>query len=111
MLAVFAQAVAPIVADPIASWSSVILQGSAFGLLVYIVVRLYPQESRLAREERQSRDDRFDRVLAALQTKFEERNDKIIIALKEQTNILSATQKESAERIEKAVEQVCHAPR
>ena len=36
-----------------------ILQFGAFGLLVYIVVYMYPKSSKEAREERKEREDRF----------------------------------------------------
>lgn len=71
-------------ADPAAAWSQLIIQGGAFGLLVYIVVRLAPRIIDETKKERESRDIRFEALINLMQLKFEERNAKIVQAISDQ---------------------------
>lgn len=111
--------------DPTAAWAAVIIQGGAFMLVVYIVVRLYPQMSKESGEERERREMRLVGLVDSLQVKFEERNNKIVglmldmqtkfegrnkevvDAVERQTFLINESFEKSAERIESAVTRSC----
>lgn len=100
--------------DALTPWMSLTLQAGAFGLLVYIVVRLYPSEAKEARDERERRETRLQaitnvyaetmqEVVDKLQRGFEDRNSKVVAALEKQTERMEAALKESGNVIEGAV--------
>ena len=88
---------ADVITDPTTPWLSLILQGGAFTLIVYIVCRLYPAEAKAAREERYSRDKVMTDLIERLQAKFEERNERLIESIDKQTV-----------RLERTFERVCN---
>ena len=67
--------------NPAEFWPTFVIQAGAFGLLTYIVVFLAPKIIQETKEERLARDQRFESIVLAMQTRFEERNNKIIEAL------------------------------
>lgn len=100
-------------ATPLGGWGSLVLQGGAFGLLTYIVAYLAPQLMKESRKEREARDQLFNTVMDALQTRFDDRNravvKEIVGAVKDQTQILATALRSSSERIEGAVSNACKA--
>lgn len=102
--------------DPITAWGSLFLQAGAFGLLVYIVVRLYPQTAKESREERELRDKLFSQIVSGQEVKFDERNKNVVLAIKEQTVAFkealasqTSSMDQSSRRIEAAVGTACKA--
>ena len=59
-------------------WFNVVMQLGAFGLLTVVVVVIAPRFLAEARKERESRDDRFEKITVALREGFQ-------AALREQT--------------------------
>lgn len=97
--------------DPFGGWGSLVLQGGAFGLLVYVVTVMYPRAAKDQREEREKQDEVFRKTLSDLQMRFEARNDKITVAVNAQTDKLATALTQNADRIEQAVASVCrHTP-
>jgi len=86
----------PAASEPLGGWGNLLLQGGAFALLAYIVIRIYPQGTKEARDEREKRDALFGDLITNLQTKFEERNAAVVAELRVQTAALAAVIKESA---------------
>ena len=72
-------------------WPQLVLQGGAFGLLTYIVVRLVPQQMQISAEERTARDTRFVEALTALEVKRDAQIERLIGATTEQTRSINAT--------------------
>lgn len=98
-------------ADPLGVWGGLILQGGAFALLTYVVVRLAPMALKEAREEREKRDATFQAVITGLEVKFDERSEKIVRAVEAQTQSLASAVADSSRRIEAAVTTACkHKP-
>jgi hypothetical protein len=93
--------------SPVPPWLSLVIQGGSFALVVFIVAYLYPKSAKEARDDRNERDDKWQALVATLQTKFEERNDKITAAFDRQTVFLSTSFADAAHRIEEAVVNVC----
>lgn len=83
------------------------LQGGALALLFVVVIWLYPREAKAAREERATRDARFEQLVALMQNKFDERNSRVVQAIQEQTATLNRSMGESSSRIEVAVAKAC----
>jgi hypothetical protein len=84
---VFAQ-VPAVPPDPFSGWGSLLLQGGAFVLLAYMVIRLAPQLFKEMREEREARDTKFATAIDNLQNKYDERNESI-------TQTIAATSKDA----------------
>jgi hypothetical protein len=97
----------PSSADPLNGWGTLILQGGAFMLLVYIVVWMYPKAAKEQREERETRDQLFADLVKGLQDKDEKRSDKILEALYEQTGTLSTAFRDAAGDMKTAVAGIC----
>lgn len=104
---IFAQVAAPAPMDSVSPWASLLLQGGAFGLVTYIVVKLYPAAAREARAEREARDAMFSTTIQMLQTKFDERSDRIIGSISDQTDTLAASIADSARSIKESVTTAC----
>lgn len=88
--------------DPVSGWIQVILQGGAFALLTYIVVKQFPwwfQEARIERkecgEERQKAMQAFQSVIAELQA--ENKQDRELMSA-EHREVILRLQAEFAER-------------
>jgi hypothetical protein len=80
------------IADPISPWLSILLQGGSFGLLVYIVVVVYPNSAKEARTERETREEVYTKAIDKIENKFDERNNILVAALgiqAESTGILA----------------------
>lgn len=92
-------------ADPLGGWLQVILQGGALGLLGYIVIYIYPRSAAEARMEREGREKAFGSLVALMQDKFEERNQRVVNAIERQTTALNAAIGHNTNRIESAVRQ------
>lgn len=92
------------------TWSTLTqlaLQGGALALLFVVVIWLYPREAKAAREERATRDARFEQLVALMQDKFDARSAGIVQAIREQTVNLTRSMSESSSRIEVAVAKAC----
>lgn len=98
-----------VVADPVAPWGALILQGGAFALLAYIVIVLAPRMLTEAIKERQQRDESFSLLVGAIQDRFEVRNREIILALQEQTRILGTEIKVQTQVLRESMTQSCRA--
>lgn len=85
--------------DPVGGWGSLVLQAGAFGLLAYIVTMLYPRQQKEIREEREKRDQMFMNMIDVLQNKFNERNERISQAIKDQTVSLLTQMKDDAKTV------------
>lgn len=92
------------------TWPSVFLQAGAFGLLAYIVIVLYPKSVSEARVEREQRDIRYETLVHLLQGKFEERNNAIVNAVRDQTESWIEELKREVEVIKLAVKSICKHP-
>lgn len=108
--AVFGQAVAP-AANPMLDIPGLgmFMQGGSFLLVVYVVVWMYPKETAAARKERadkalaekterdqrelerKERDALFNSLVVSLQDRFDRRNDRVVDAIRQQTNDLKGT--------------------
>jgi len=73
-----------------APWLTIIIQAGSFGLIVFIVTVMWPRSQKEAREERESRDRRFETMIEALHAKFSDRNDKLVATIESQTERLLA---------------------
>jgi F0F1-type ATP synthase membrane subunit b/b' len=61
-------------AEPLGGWATLLLQGGAFALLVYIITVMYPRATKDAKEERQNRDQTFAELVKEMHATFEDRN-------------------------------------
>lgn len=98
------------IADPMSGWPSLILQGGAFMLLAYVVIRIAPSMMKDMRDERETRDLRFERVVALLQTSFLERNATILDAIKRQTDSWVDEIRSNTKALQEATRNVCRYP-
>ncbi len=99
--------VVPVPPDPLGGWGTLVLQGGAFALLAWIVMRLAPAVLKDAREEREKRESIFTAVIGALQDRQDTRNKEIVDAIEKaidrQTTLLNRGTTAGAQRIESAV--------
>lgn len=94
---------------------STVVQLGSFGLIVYVVIIMYPREAKAARDERvareaaavverSTRDKLFSTLANVLQDRFEERNSRMVNAVEAQTAALARVLERGTSRIEHAVE-------
>lgn len=95
--------------DPSAPIPSSYLQYGAFGLLCYIVAFLYPSETQKGREAAEKRDKMMVDLLEKAQASAEGRNDKIVIALSQQTTELKNEATKHVAGLLEALDHVCQA--
>jgi len=93
--------------SPLPPWLSLVIQGGSFALVALIVLYLYPKLAADAREDRNTREDKWHTLLVALQEKFDERNDKVAAAFDRQTITLTNSFADAAKRIESSMTNIC----
>lgn len=100
-------------------WWNYIIQGGSFGLLVYIVVYLGPKllkdarderdsREKLAREERDKHDLKFENIVTSLSKEFEVRNDKLVTAIGIQTDKLVTEMKRESDEMTLVLANTCN---
>lgn len=101
------------VAD-VTPWLALVIQGGALALLAIVVVWIQPRQHKEDQEERERREQRMqtmstlfastiNEVVNTLQTRFQERNDKIIQQMDKNIDRMERALKESGNQIESAV--------
>ncbi len=93
--------------DPLGGWGTLILQGGAFALLVYIIAIMYPKETEAGRKERIERDTAFIAALTSMELKADVRNDRMVAALERQTTSLQVSIDKNGDQMRSAVSTVC----
>jgi hypothetical protein len=78
--------------SPLQGWAAVLLQGGAFALVVYMVVVLFPQTHKEVVAEREA-------LINTLQTKFDERNNRLV-DIENRQNVILEEVKAVLNRIE-----------
>lgn len=100
----FAEALEP----SISVWQ-LILQAGAFGLLCWVVIVLAPNMLRDARQERESRDTRFEQLVNTLQARNDARNDAIVASIQSQTDRLVQQIEKQTNDLSRSVATSCQA--
>ena len=88
-------------------WTNVVIQGGCLVLLYVLIVHIVPKFLTEAKEERQARDKCFTDAINALHGKMDDRNDKIVAAIKEQTSSINLQISSGAESTRQAMLSVC----